>query len=295
MNIGYCCINTELRSQGIYASRKMNRRGFTLKEAGKRAESNARDLLEIIKWNESHGIKAFRIPSELFPRSSDPMLKYVIQDLSNYGEILKLLQEVGRTATEFGHSLSFHPGQHVCLGSPRESTRKNSVLCLEQENNVADALSADLKVIINIHVGGSYGRKFDETADRFCAEFDKLSPSLQKRIALENDDKLNCWSVTRLHDKIHKRIGIPITFDAHHWHFCNDGEHMENAFWLAKSTWDGNEMQIHYSEPRGPGLTTAHSDFIQGPIPKYMSDNSHIHLECKMKEQAVLRLQGERQ
>ena len=43
----------------------------------------------------------------------------------------------------------------------------------------------------------------------FCSNFQKLSPNLKKRLAVENDDKATQWSVTDLLP-LHERIGKPL-------------------------------------------------------------------------------------
>ena len=57
--------------------------------------------------------------------------------------------------------------------------------------------------------------------DRFCKNFERLSPSVQGRLTVENDDKASMYSVKDLM-YIHERIGVPIVFDYHH-HLFNTG------------------------------------------------------------------------
>ena len=56
---------------------------------------------------------------------------------------------------------------------------------------------------INIHIGTAQDG-FESTAVRFIDNFNKLSPNCQKRITLENDDKLNMWSVKDLYELIYE-------------------------------------------------------------------------------------------
>ena len=52
--LGYACINMQLRKKGINAKRSMIRRTFDAKGLDYVSElclANARDLVEIIKWN----------------------------------------------------------------------------------------------------------------------------------------------------------------------------------------------------------------------------------------------------
>lgn len=46
-----------------------------------------------------------------------------------------------------------------------------------------------------------------------CSNFQKLSPNLKKRLAVENDDKASQWSIADLMP-LHDRIGIPLLTQA---------------------------------------------------------------------------------
>jgi UV DNA damage repair endonuclease len=71
---------------------------------------------------------------------------------------------------------------------------------------------------INIHVGGVYGDK-QTTLERFATNFRRLSPALQARLTLENDDVASAYSITDLLP-LHEKTGIPLVFDFHHYKFC---------------------------------------------------------------------------
>ena len=76
VQLGLCCLNTEMRSQKppVFSSRKMIIRKIeedgidALKE---KILQNLRDTLTLMDWNETHGIKVFRLSSELFPHKSN--------------------------------------------------------------------------------------------------------------------------------------------------------------------------------------------------------------------------------
>jgi UV DNA damage endonuclease len=122
---------------------------------------------------------------------------------------------------------------------------------------------------------------------------------LRKRVVLENDDKPSGWSVFHLHEYIYKRSGIPITFDFHHYLFCN-GDFMDlsmrQEFELAYSTWKGRSMQVHYSQsPTPEKLIPAHGMFYRDPLPSWIREysNIHIHLECKSKEAGLIKYRND--
>ena len=103
------------------------------------------------------------------------------------------------------------------------------------------------------------------------------------------------YSVQDLYDNVHSEIGIPLVFDMHH-HTFNTGNLTEKeALELAMSTWPDNIIPvIHYSESKALHESNskirpqAHSDYISKRINTY-GHNVHIMLECKAKEDALLR------
>jgi len=151
---------------------------------------------------------------------------------------------------------------------------------------------------INIHVGGTYGGDFSNTADRWCRNFLKLSPNCQNRLTVENDDKASMWSTKDIYDKIYHETRIPIVFDYHHHRFCTGGLTEREALELAASTWPaGIDPVVHVSESRAaeqgdPKIRPqAHSDFIERPVDSY-GQRHDIMLECKKKELGLLKLRA---
>lgn len=299
--LGYCCINQTLRNKNVYTGRKLIRKNFSLDSASILGLQNVKDLLKIIQWNEENNIKVFRIGSEILPRQNDPECGYKIDDLKDSQEIRHILSLSGKLAEKYNQKLSFHPGAFVCLGSPSDDVAKLSITTLDCENQIADALSKDteLDIVINFHVGGSYGEDFAGTAERFIRRFKSLDSSLKQRICLENDDKGKCWSVKKLYDYITQHIHIPICFDFHHYLFCNDESdliYLRESFELAYNTWGTRNMQIHYSESANPNkLIPAHSDYYKNPLPSWLNEynNFHIHLEAKQKELALFKYRND--
>lgn len=296
-HLGYACLNVTL-SEGKPSERVTNSRTYrlashSLEKASDISYANAHDLLRILKWNESKGIKYFRISSDMFPFMDHPDKRYQLDDLKNAKWIRKTLSEAGQYAQEHGHRLSMHPGQYTCIASPNQDTVNKSLLCLEMHNLVADLLGAGPEFKINIHVGGTYDGKAD-TADRFCNSFEQLSPSCQSRLTVENDDKESMWAIEELKDMIYDRIGISLCFDIHHWD-CHKGSFYDavDAYKVAESTWDGIVPEVHYSEPKDPNGTgqkyRSHSDYCINPAPILSDEPYDLMLEAKMKEKALLK------
>tara|TARA_R100001198_G_C5232399_1_gene211215 strand:+ start:9 stop:1025 length:1017 start_codon:yes stop_codon:yes gene_type:complete len=248
--LGYACINMQLRKQGIYTGRSMIRRTFDTKGLDYVSElciQNTKDLIKIIQWNEDNGIKLFRMSSEIYPWMSE----YEFTDLPGYDELCVLLKQAGDLAQGYGQRLSFHPGQFTVLASPTQKTVEGAWNELNKTGQIMDlmGLPRTRMAKINIHVGGAYGNK--ETAlVRFCKNFDKLSESAKSRLTVENDDKASMYSVVDLYNGVYAHTGIPIVFDYHHHKFCTGGLTEEQALKLAASTWGDVKPCTHYSESR---------------------------------------------
>ena len=296
MNIGYACINMTLGEQTprITTNRSMVKKTFTQKGisyASELALENSRDLFEIIKWNVKNGIKLFRISSDMLPWASE----YNVEDMPDFTKISNILKGCGTYAKENGVRLTSHPGPFNVLVSPNPKVVENTIRDLELHGKLFDLLGLELSPYnkINIHCNGVYGDKIS-AMDRFCANFEKLSESVRKRLTVENDDKASMYSVADLM-YIHHKIGIPIVFDYHHHQFCTGGLSERQALLLAISTWrkSGVTPVVHYSESKALHESDvkikpqAHSDYITA-LPDTHRMSVDIMLEAKAKELAIL-------
>ncbi len=322
---GYCCINMQLSAQGIRTGRTMIDRKFKLggmQLASDIAIANVKDLLPILQWNEQRGIRLFRIGSEIFPRWNH----YRLEDLPGIDEIASHLRIAGDYARAHGHRLTTHPGPFHILGSPDAVVVENSIVGLERHSEMFDLMgyAPSFDNLINIHVGATYGDK-TTTVARWIQNWDRLSDSLKSRLVLENDDKASMYSVRDLYEMIHHDTAIPITFDYWH-HTFNTGDLSEQeAFFMARSTWErhGVTQCTHYSEsrrheaqrliegicekhgiawddlPKWPTFAKmykefskikapAHADYILRLPDTYGVADLDVEIEAKAKEQALL-------
>lgn len=286
MNLGYACINVCLSEKGITTNRGMIRKTFMEKGvqyASQLALQNVLGLLKILEWNLAHGIRVFRITSELFPWASE----YRLEELPDFTEIRATLEEAGRLPIR----LSTHPGPFNKMAGTG-ATLQNTLKELETHSQLFDLMGLEPSHWnkINIHVGGAYGDK-EGTLKRFAHNFKLLSTSLQKRLTIENDDKPGLFTVAELHP-LWELTGIPIVFDYFH-HKLNPGlQSEEEAFLTAYETWDVKPV-FHFSSSRKEyeepsAKREAHSDWVHEPINTYGKEVDVV-LETKMKEQALLR------
>ena len=292
-NIGYCCINTELRKQDIYSGRTCRKATWQdkgLDYVGELGLQNLRDLFKMLQWNERQGIKLFRIGSDIFPWSSE----YEYIDLPQYDKACMLLRAIGDFAVKHGHRLSFHPGPFNILGSTKPEVVERTIVDLDHHSQLFDLMGFVPSPYnkINIHIGASYGEK-QATLERWMDNFRRLHPNTQKRLTLENDDRITLYTIADLM-QVHEKCNIPLVFDYHH-HNCHPGDlTAEQALRLAIGTWpEGITPVVHYSSSRrlneDNGVkVTAHADYIYETINTY-GHKLDIQLEAKAKEQALLK------
>ena len=292
MDLGYACINMSMGKK-VTTNRSMVKRTFEAKGLDYVSELtllNSRDIIKILEWNRLNGIKLFRLSSELIPWGDGLDLT----QLKDYKEIKFELKRAGDFAKYWGMRINSHPGPFNVLPSPNESVIQKTIADLELHGKIFDmmGLSKTPYNNINIHCNGVYGDK-KSAMDRFIQNFKKLSPSVRKRLTLENDDKASMYSVKDLM-YIYERTGIPIVFDYHHHQFCTGGLTEEEALKLAVSTWPkGITPVVHYSESKALHENDnklkpqAHSDYIKS-LPDTYELDVDIMVEAKAKELAIL-------
>ena len=303
--IGYACISMQLSyptkygnkpkgTKPITTNRSMIRRTFDEKGVDYASEltlQNAKDLHEIVSWNIMNGYDFYRLSSGMAPWKTE----YEWSDLKDIDEIKRWFHSAGTMAKTHGVRLTAHPGPFNVLVSPNENVVENTIKDLTIHGDEFDmmGLSRTPYNKINIHCNGVYGDK-QSAMDRFCKNFERLPESVQTRLTVENDDKASMYSVKDLYEGIHKRIGIPIVFDYHHYKF-NTGEQTEQeALEMALSTWGDVKPVVHYSESRSVEQLDesikpqAHSDLIK-ELPNTYGHNVDIMVEAKHKELAIER------
>jgi len=299
IQLGLCCLNTQLRVQKppVFASRKMIIR--TVKEKGidvlkEKIIQNLKDVLTMMDWNEQNGIKVFRLSSELFPHKSNPKVEDYDFDFAK-----DLLRQIGEKSKKYNQRLTFHPGQYNVVGTPNKKAFQQTICDLKYHADVLDLMGLDYNSVMVVHGGGMYGDK-EKTKDRWCEQFKMLPENVQKRLVLENCEK--CFSIKDCID-VTKKINIPIVFDTHHYE-CYKIMHPEEEFRDASfyisdilDSWKPRNVKpkFHVSE-QGSGRCGHHSDFIEVipdyllEIPEKYNTNIDIMIEAKKKEQAIFKL-----
>jgi UV damage endonuclease UvdE len=194
IKLGYACINTELREQGIFSSRSMVLKTLTDQARGgvelarKLAIQNIQDTKLILQWNEKHGIRFFRLTSELFPHLNNHLAGSAIADYK-MDFAAPYLKELGAIAKRHGHRITAHPGQFVQLGTPRKDVLERSKLDLKTHADIFTmmGLTPELGSVMVVHGGGVFGNK-SETLERWCKAYLTLPEYVRQFIVLENDE-----------------------------------------------------------------------------------------------------------
>lgn len=254
---------------------------------------NAYNLKLSLETAHRLGIGAFRIMSPLFPRMTHPQAGYSINELPEFETIGTVLQTCRVFAENNNIRLSFHPDQFVVLSSPHPEVVRNSILELEYQTRLAEAVGAE---VINIHAGGVYGDK-RAALQRFCGVFSSLPDPVRSRLTLENDDV--SYTVSDLLP-VCEKLSIPLVYDVHH-HRCNpDGLSVQEATELSASTWSrvAREQYCHISSPKegwGGRNPRPHADYIDpADFPEcWRGRKMTIDVEAKAKELAVISLMEE--
>ena len=133
VQLGLCCINTILRAQKppVFASRKMIIRSIEEKgidELKSKIIQNLKDVLTMMDWNEQHGIKLFRLSSELFPHKSNPKVDDYTFDFA-----IDLLKQIGDKSKKYKQRLTFHPGQYNVVGTPNAKCFQQTIIDLKYQ------------------------------------------------------------------------------------------------------------------------------------------------------------------
>lgn len=298
VNIGYCCISLGVneglkKKDQISVNRGMVKKTFDkqgLPYCSELSILNLKDCLKVLQYNRKHGIKVYRMSSEMFPWFTH----YKLTDLPNFNIIESLLQDIGRFVLNNDMRVGFHPGPFCIISSEREDVVEKSIDELDKHSQMLDlmGLPANNYYSVNIHLN-STKPTLEASAERFCNNFPLLAETTKKRLTVENDDKQAQFTVNDLYNMVHKKVGIPIICDSLHYACHTGGFTWEETFRLAISTWSDTKPLCHHSSSKklNEDATTTlqtHTDFLYEPFENFGVDVD-IELECKMKDIALFK------
>lgn len=289
MSIGYACLNIGTPHTNI---RGLMQKTATPEKLTEVTAHNLEALEKMVDYNIANDIRLYRISSDLIPFGSSP-----VNEL-DWPEIHKeAFERIGAKIRKSGMRVSLHPGQYTVLNSPTEDVVERAIEDLIYHDKILTALGTDTTNKIVLHVGGIYGDK-EAALERFAENFRRLPESIQKRLIIENDDRL--YNIEDVLVLAH-RLQIPAVYDNLH-HAINPPPSGENdQYWIteANKTWkesDGKQ-KIRYSQQAAGKRPGAHTDTIQ--LEKFLQFYNQlddptidIMLEVKDKNLSAIKCQN---
>lgn len=284
MKIGYPCINRTIECKG---NRTFRLKSYSEQRFMETVQNNLDCLFRMLKFNVKHNILFFRVTSDLIPFASHPICKFKWQE-----NFRKKLKTIGDFIQDHDIRISMHPDQFILINSVDFKIFEKSVKELEYHAQVLDLMGLDGSAKVQIHVGGVYGHKTG-SMERFVSRYQKLDKVIQRRLVIENDDRLY-----NLKDclQLNAETEVPVLFDVLHHKLNNAGETIGETFELFTPTWkekDGLPM-VDYSTQQKNELKGKHThsidlknfkDFLRETKPF----DFDIMLEIKDKEKSVLK------
>ena len=293
MKYGLCCISLNLKEEGYNFQTMTYKRFSSLPRdkaigiLGERIENNLLVTAKSISYCAENDW-VYRVSSDIFPLITYDAANVTLQDLPNYDNIQEAFDIIGNTISNTQTRVSCHPSEFNVLASTNTKAVDKTIVELNFYSWFFDqiGLEANYNNPMNIHIHNRQGSN-SEVVDRFISNFNRLDPNCRNRLVIENDDKVNCWSVRQLIDDFHSLTKIPITFDYLH-HKCNpDFLTEQEALGDCYNTWGKYKPLFHYSESREGNNPRAHSDFAYNSINTY-GLNFDLDFELKMKDKAIL-------
>jgi len=294
MSYGLCCVSLglqELDEPVKFQTMTFKRfsslpREEALEILGERILNNMSATNKIIQYCADNGW-AYRLSSDLFPLITYDKAGVDLDNLPNIDDIQEKFDNIEQTIKRTSVRISCHPSEYIVLASTNSDAVSKSITELNFYSSFMDRIGcpANYNSPMNLHVHNKNG-DYHDIISRFIGNFNLLDPNCRSRLVIENDDKLNCWSVNELISHFYPATNIPITFDYLH-HACHsDSMAEEDAFLACYETWGDYKPLFHYSESRPGNNPRAHADFASKKFNTYGLDFD-IDFELKMKDYAI--------
>jgi len=290
--IGLCCISLNLKEIG-YSFQTMTYKRFSslprneaLSILGERIYNNMITTNKTIQYCADNNLN-YRLSSDLFPLITYDKADIYLENLPNYDDIQDEFDSISETISNNKVRVSLHPSEYNSLASTSTEVADKTITELNFYSSFMDRIGcpADYRSPMNLHVHNKNG-DHHAIISRFISNFNLLDPNCRSRLVIENDDKVNCWSVKELTEIFHPATNIPITFDYLH-HACHpDGLTEEEAIRACHATWGDYTPLFHYSESRPGNNPRAHADYAHKSINTYDLEFD-LDFELKMKDNAI--------
>ena len=290
--LGLCCISLKLKDQGVghqtMTFKRFNSlpREEALSILGDRILNNLITTRKTIEFCGENNY-VYRVSSDIFPLITYDEANVSLEDLPNHDDIQDEFDNIAQTIANTSVRVSCHPSEFNVLASTNQKAVEKTITELNFYSSFFDriGLPANYDSPMNLHVHNKNGTH-SEIIDRFIQNFNRLDPNCRSRLVIENDDKINCWSVRELISHFHPKTNIPITFDYLH-HKCHpDMLDEETAIKACHDTWHGHKPLFHYSESREGNNPRAHADYAYNKFETY-GLTFDLDMELKAKDLAL--------
>ncbi|ANE46956.1 UV damage repair endonuclease UvdE [Paenibacillus swuensis] len=288
VSIALGIFNNTASSTFTYKLFSQRSREDALKRAIEVGHNNLRATQRILYFNAAHGVKTFRLSSQLVPLATHPDV------MLDVGRIYKKeLKQLGAYARKEGIRLTMHPNQFTLLNGS-DAVVAAAIHDLEYHAAILDGMGMDESGVINIHIGGVYGDK-SSAVERLYANWELVPEHVKRRLTFENDDKTYTLEETLA---VCERIRRPLVLDLHH-DWCNPSEITAiSIINRIQSTWGDIPMKIHVSSPKSEKEFRAHADYVDPePLSQFLKackeaglEQIDVVVEAKMKDFAVFKL-----
>jgi UV DNA damage endonuclease len=229
------------------------------------------------------GIRLYRVTSNLFPMSDEPLGERILRGMSAN------LSAVGRRIERLGVRMLIHPDQFVVLSSENPKVVETSRRIMEKHALAFDLMGLPRSpwAAMILH-GGKAGR-----SEQLIEEVGRLPKSVRARLCLENDEY--AYSAAEIYD-VCSRAGVPMIFDnLHHAIKEKIDDYADPTFAeyvdKARETWRPHpDWQIvHLSNGNESVLDRNHSEYITA-VPAAYRGVEWIEVEARGKELAIAAL-----
>ncbi len=293
MRFGLCCISLELKELG-YSFQTMTYKRFSSLPRDEALEILGSRILNNMQVTHAHisycaeNDYTYRISSDLFPLITYLAADVIISDLPQYTDIMEEIESIKQTIQDTGVRVSVHPSEFNVLASTNQDAVDRTIRELNFYADFLDMIGCpqDYNCPMNMHINNRDGTNAEVT-ERFLYNFNMLQENVRNRLVIENDDKLNCWSVKQLIEDFYPKTNIPITFDYLH-HACHpDGWTEEFAILACVNTWQGYRPLFHYSESAQGNNPRKHADYAEKDFYQYGDIDYDVDMELKQKDLAI--------
>lgn len=256
------------------------------------AARNLDRLADVLRFNDEHAIRFFRIHSGTVPFASHPEV-----DVDWRAHLDDRLDEVGDLINRLDVRISMHPGPHNVLNSPDEDVVEATEAELAYHARFLDALGLGQEAKVVLHVGGVYDDR-EAARQRFVERARALDEGLRQHLVVENDE--TSWDADEAL-AVAREADLPLVLDHLHHRLNSVPDGFRAAFGRARATWtdeDGPPI-VHLSSPSGAGQGH-HADGVDPDDARDLERELEglgpvdTMLEAKDKERALLDLRAAR-